>query len=327
MFATQQYAEGVDTGRKRLRDDEDAANAATGFGEHRNKRLQSLPFRTCPRPNHQSILSSIEPLNASPASSGPRHHVESWTPPHASESPSRHEAEVEMMDATASLLHDNDHLSRTPESHQDRLTGRMPTPIQPSFAAQVRGQNGAWAAGQMPVTPNGIANLGHQVTGVSSDQSVPRALNSANAWQMLQHNRRLPSPISETGDCGTSGQDNLANGMMVDDEGFPSMSDPFQCSPSGHPSPTHVMEHPNATMDTDNQFASHHHHHHHHHHDQDADPSSPSPGRKGHQRSKHTVNSWTWQPGMKRSFSIGYRADCEKCRLKVPGHFNHIVIS
>jgi hypothetical protein len=44
-------------------------------------------------------------------------------------------------------------------------------------------------------------------------------------------------------------------------------------------------------------------------------------------RSKHTIDSWTWQPGMKKSFSIGYRADCEKCRLKVPGHFNHIVIS
>jgi hypothetical protein len=56
-------------------------------------------------------------------------------------------------------------------------------------------------------------------------------------------------------------------------------------------------------------------------------PATPSPGRKGHIRSRHTVNSWNWQSGMKKSFSIGYRADCEKCRLKVPGHFNHIVIS
>ncbi|CCF47106.1 hypothetical protein CH063_15626 [Colletotrichum higginsianum] len=56
-------------------------------------------------------------------------------------------------------------------------------------------------------------------------------------------------------------------------------------------------------------------------------PATPSPGRKGHIRSRHTVNSWTWQPGMKKSLSIGYRADCEKCRLKVPGHFNHIIVS
>ncbi|KKA26950.1 hypothetical protein TD95_001078 [Thielaviopsis punctulata] len=62
------------------------------------------------------------------------------------------------------------------------------------------------------------------------------------------------------------------------------------------------------------------------------EPSSPpresnsSPAWKGHTRSRHTVNSWTWQPGMKRSFSLGYCADCEKCRLKVPGHLNHIVL-
>ncbi|CRK23673.1 hypothetical protein BN1708_018050, partial [Verticillium longisporum] len=55
-------------------------------------------------------------------------------------------------------------------------------------------------------------------------------------------------------------------------------------------------------------------------------PATPSPGRsRGHMRSHHTINTWTWQPGMKKSFSIGYRADCEKCRLKVPGHFNHII--
>ena len=53
------------------------------------------------------------------------------------------------------------------------------------------------------------------------------------------------------------------------------------------------------------------------------------PNKRGHQRSKHTVSSWTTvnQPGMKRSFSIGYRDDCEKCRMKVPGHFNHIIVS
>jgi hypothetical protein len=30
---------------------------------------------------------------------------------------------------------------------------------------------------------------------------------------------------------------------------------------------------------------------------------------------------------MKKSFSMGFRADCDKCRAKVPGHFNHIIIS
>lgn len=29
----------------------------------------------------------------------------------------------------------------------------------------------------------------------------------------------------------------------------------------------------------------------------------------------------------KKSFTMGYRADCEKCRMKVPGHFSHIISS
>ena len=28
----------------------------------------------------------------------------------------------------------------------------------------------------------------------------------------------------------------------------------------------------------------------------------------------------------KRSFSMGFRADCEKCRMRVPGHMNHFVL-
>ncbi|TKA66315.1 hypothetical protein B0A55_08353 [Friedmanniomyces simplex] len=30
--------------------------------------------------------------------------------------------------------------------------------------------------------------------------------------------------------------------------------------------------------------------------------------------------------GIKRGFSMGYRADCEKCRMRVPGHMNHFVV-
>ena len=145
-------------------------------------------------------------------------------------------------------------------------------------------------------------------------------------WHVLQTNRRLPSPISEVGDFGMSGQDDdVHGGIMMDDEPQPHSATQEQVltglSP-GQASPMHAMEHPNAMMETDA-----------HHHlanqlgESETDPSSPSPSRRGHQRSKHTVNSWTWQPGMKKSFSIGYRSDCEKCRLKVPGHFNHIVIS
>ena len=29
--------------------------------------------------------------------------------------------------------------------------------------------------------------------------------------------------------------------------------------------------------------------------------------------------------GGKRGFSMGFRNDCEKCRLRVPGHMNHFL--
>ncbi|EKD15955.1 uncharacterized protein L3040_003187 [Drepanopeziza brunnea f. sp. 'multigermtubi'] len=62
------------------------------------------------------------------------------------------------------------------------------------------------------------------------------------------------------------------------------------------------------------------------------DPEKETPTKKGHTRSKHSLRNWTGYGselpgggGMKRSFSMGYRADCEKCRMKVPGHFSHII--
>lgn len=30
-------------------------------------------------------------------------------------------------------------------------------------------------------------------------------------------------------------------------------------------------------------------------------------------------------PAAKRGFSVGFRADCEKCRMRVPGHMNHFI--
>jgi hypothetical protein len=57
-----------------------------------------------------------------------------------------------------------------------------------------------------------------------------------------------------------------------------------------------------------------------------------TPTKKGHSRSKHSLRNWSGfggesgnGTGLKRSFTMGYRADCEKCRNKVPGHFSHII--
>ncbi|RKF57149.1 hypothetical protein OnM2_076045 [Erysiphe neolycopersici] len=62
-------------------------------------------------------------------------------------------------------------------------------------------------------------------------------------------------------------------------------------------------------------------------------------GRKGeykmmpfHSKSgfKSMTNHVSGNPNLdeiKKSFSMGYRANCEKCKMKVPGHFSHIIMS
>ncbi|KAK3316556.1 hypothetical protein B0H66DRAFT_297830 [Apodospora peruviana] len=254
-----------------------------------------------------------------------------------------------------------------PDATAPTITGRMPTPIHCSFAQQVRGTNWSGAAGNV-MQQHQQQEQGHNqgpammdegglnaaafsrrcLIGESSNSqssgglmighdSVPRSLDGAAAtaqvmadWSMVQ-NRRLPSPISENG-----GEDSPLSPQMMLDSSFqqqhmghlghlthqhPLLS-ALPTRPAGH---NHVHDSPspeqrnspgregggseNHAMDIES-------------------PATPSPGRKGHTRSRHTLSSWTSaQPGMKRSFSIGYRADCEKCRMKVPGHFNHIILS
>lgn len=246
----------------------------------RQKRLQSLPVRTSTSQTQLwSSSGAVTPLNARP---GELHHSYIETSPYLAPTAPRppQDAEMDMMDAPGEPPgpHRNStHLA--PEGGHSTGTNRMPTPIQPSFAAQVRGQQREWTA-------NGL----HPST--ANDQAVPRIMATEADWHTVQNNRRLPSPISEYEH---------------------SMSASLQ-------PPPHDMEHPNAMMDVEPRAAS-------QPPESDTDSPGPSPERRGHMRSKHTINNWTWQPGMKKSFSIGYRADCEKCRLKVPGHFNHIVIS
>ncbi|KAK0709272.1 hypothetical protein B0T26DRAFT_400163 [Lasiosphaeria miniovina] len=248
-----------------------------------------------------------------------------------------------------------------PDPATTSVTGRMPTPIHCSFGAQVRGNNRGGAAGSalrgepLAMTPeeqdpNALAfshnnaaladALHHRSGGMIGHESVPRSFDGSAGtaqvmadWGMAQ-NRRLPSPISESG-----GEDSLESPRMVLDS-----SSQHMCH--GHPDHAahqkHIAHHQQLSLNsrfqphagelgpdttspssregtpTENGSAM----------DVESSAATPSPGRKGHTRSRHTLNSWTaLQPGMKRSFSIGYRSDCEKCRQKVPGHFNHIIIS
>lgn len=217
-------------------------------------------------------------------------------------------------------------------------SGRIPTPIHCSFAAQVRGNNWApanqsvdaadQAMNTMPDHHAGFVQQGYQQDFQSTrDDTVPRSLGGTTGWSMVQ-DRRLPSPISE---CG--GEDTPTTpGMVLDSSCSPVMANlqrPYLPHLPHSMNPASMLLHPN--IRTPPRVS-----------DADADAgmtdaetgnptsasTSPSPRSKfGHCRSKHTVNTWTLQPGMKKSFSIGYRADCEKCRMKIPGHFNHIIVS
>ncbi|WYZ35921.1 hypothetical protein EsH8_X_000568 [Colletotrichum jinshuiense] len=338
MFGMQHFS---DANRKRGRDDEDdLGNGTLSFGEHRNKRLQCLPLRTSPTSKRWST--PVVPLNSVPCTltpgdsdsdDQPRSHFSPWSSSPAPMScqpspfqPVEPDRDMDMMDTMSPPPVPQQHIhSDLPSS----MNGRMPTPIQPNFASQVRG--GAWGGPGPAVSHrNGVVNMGHMHAGFGSDESrIPRTMEGTDDWHAVQ-NRRLPSPISEGEDSiSHAGSGSLSPPGMVLDNGFPSQLTMRlqQSSLDGH------AHHDMGMMDVEDHSA-------HMMSDEpvttiiDAGPmettsapATPSPARKGHIRSRHTINNWTWQPGMKKSLSIGYRADCEKCRLKVPGHFNHIIVS
>lgn len=244
---------------------------------------------------------------------------ETMNPPHAAGHGQIHQPESSMHpghqqdDASEDTSMDMD-MPQAPGPPNESLPsagGRIPTPIQPSFMTQVRRNPWAGAPAMERDHPNGINNMGHQPTPFPppADHTIPRTVG-ADDWNAVR-NWRLPSPISEGEDAPapspdmvldgstTHLADRLASQVSITTPGE-QRSDPMNQGPADAGQEAGQLPGP---------------------------PTTPSPARKGHTRSRHTIDSWTWQPGMKKSFSMGYRTDCEKCRLKVPGHFNHIIIS
>lgn len=225
-------------------------------------------------------------------------------------------------------IRDGQVLSRT-NRDAPSVTGRIPTPIHCSFAAQVRGSS--WNSGNanhgdmLPETleeQNTAALDNNQLVDITTQKyASATATQTMEDWSVVQ-NRRLPSPISE---CGA--EDSQGSARMALDSP-PSHGDSLSRVTHEHPlvaelpsrgsSATSARSGREGTPAVDGRGGN----------AMDVESTTPSPPKKGHTRSKHTLNSWTaLQPGMTRSFSIGYRADCERCRNKVPGHFNHIIIS
>ncbi|KAI1637711.1 hypothetical protein F4809DRAFT_301975 [Biscogniauxia mediterranea] len=324
MFS-QQWSE---SSRKRVREDEEieldmAMGGTQGFTEHRNKRLHSLPVRTSP-PTHRRCMAPL----SFPATTITRTDSDSEDMLHQRRPNLPMDFDMDMMvDNYPSPRHLHPGSSQ-PDVTTPSSAGRMPTPIHCTFAAQVRGSNwgpvnqGVQHAANVVIPEHEASFAQPRSVPQRQDPSIPRSLDGGAEWSMV-HNRRLPSPISENG-----GEDVPTSPSMILDSCAPVQIQRPYLPHMPHSTNPHAMAiHPNiqsppqpaesdaAMMDTDGASPL-------------SAPATPSPrGKFGHSRSKHTLNSWTIQPGMKKSFSIGYRADCEKCRMKIPGHFNHIIIS
>ncbi|KAK4187414.1 hypothetical protein QBC35DRAFT_452305 [Podospora australis] len=348
--------------RKRGREEEytDISSGGTlGFTEHRSKRIQALPLRTSPNskrwgePPRFAVQTSQYPAlhpppTITPVSSDTEEPIIiehcGWAeePELCSQ---MNDCDTDMMDTSESAQEQNVHarqdqqfLHPAPfqtEPTAPSISGRIPTPIHCSFPGNHM-HGGINALATTPEEPtamafdsNGMAHASyHHQSNMLGHDTVLRCLDgSASAvqamadWSMVQ-NRRLPSPISESG-----GEDSP---QMMLDSSSQHIAGQFDRLRHEHPLVANLQTRANTMGD----FGQ---------HGQEGGaqgPESPNTNgmevesagtpspKRGHTRSRHTVNSWTAvQPGMKRTFSIGYRADCEKCRMKVPGHFNHIIIS
>ncbi|KAL2127184.1 hypothetical protein VTI74DRAFT_11193 [Chaetomium olivicolor] len=327
--------------RKRHREeDTEILEGPVGFTEHRNKRLHSLPLRTSPH-SKRWIDPQTFPLSTStfpgPAPSHiitpeepiPEQHM--WADePELISGNQPGTMDLDMMDMSEPN-YGQDQTTTEGQLNMPSATGRIPTPIHCSFAAQVRGNS--WIGGSMtpgdvlattPEEPNASAFNTNGLVDLASQQLYrPPAAQVMADWSMVQENRRLPSPISECGAedgvdgppmaLGTSPQFGGHLNHLTHEHPLlaglpPRAASAFEGRTAREGTPLSESHGGGNAMDVES-------------------PATPSL-KKGHTRSKHTLNTWTaLQPGMKRSFSIGYRADCDKCRNKVPGHFNHIIIS
>ncbi|KAL1889696.1 hypothetical protein Cpir12675_005674 [Ceratocystis pirilliformis] len=181
---------------------------------------------------------------------------------------------------------------------QNNLASHIPTPIDASFPGQHRSWSGPGPAISCLNGSRKFSNEHESMTYQSTDDfTIPRTIGTDGSWSHThQHLDRAGLPSPESSFDSSMQEDDNAD-VEMDYEQSPDREFPPQMQ-------VPILQEPSSPHPETNS----------------------SPSWKGHNRSRHTVNSWTWQPGMKRSFSIGYCSDCEKCQMKAPGHFNHIVI-
>ena len=118
----------------------------------------------------------------------------------------------------------------------------------------------------------------------------------------------LPSPISE-GDPDALAGGRLARLSVVGDDAMDFESGEAVKSVATSPTKIDVNTQDSAIVQTSS-----------------VEPLNPArtdlPAATG---STHERRRSLTAPSDKRRFSMGYRDDCEKCRMRVPGHFSHFL--
>ncbi|KAM0142733.1 hypothetical protein ACHAP3_001839 [Botrytis cinerea] len=284
--------------RKRERDDEDELSTS-GFGAHRNKRhhLANLPHRTSPHAKRQIAPAfALNHYIPAPPTITPAHSELERTP--IAEPLNSHYSWTSSPLTTGTQPHDDEQMNNSETSFSSQMSEG------PTYSDDFDMTDGGMHLVPGPFQSDSSITLANRIpTPIHSsfsayprlDKPLHSILSEPNITDdafidRFRRGRRLPSPISE-GEMSPSVIVNGINDMQMEVE--PSF-----------PSPEFEKE-------------------------------IPTPHKKGHTRSKHSLRNWNGSTGelmgnldgvgTKKSFSMGYRADCDKCRNKVPGHFSHII--
>ncbi|KAI9820191.1 MAG: hypothetical protein M1827_005813 [Pycnora praestabilis] len=283
------------TSLKRHSRDEDDDEIETLRNEH--KKLRSLPFRTSPSRKHSTLFSQtprsipnpsiIAPAESEdkvpdrfyPICSSPLIHVSSERDS-LRQNEDGEEEDFIMADAlprsplpwlTTQNLSPPEPTHLSPHAINPASGGRIPTPIYGSFFS---------ASGSQHDTDLNMESDAEDVLSVVNSSPQQRF-----DMESKRRRRRLPSPISESGDDvqspATMTGDMLAS-LIVGDLGV--------------------------EIDAATIRDLHH-----------AGTNEEKSWWEGSGGERHADNV------RKTTFSMGFRADCEKCRSRVPGHYSHVI--
>ncbi|KAH8698318.1 hypothetical protein BGW36DRAFT_294278 [Talaromyces proteolyticus] len=214
--------------------------------------------------------------------------------------------DIDMVDSK--LLQNGDNLSPWPASARKKDSSRsQPSPIPHSLVNESLSISGGRTA--TPIYGHFTVNMRpermNEIPHTSNVLCPPTIGDEADWWRR----RRLPSPISESGDFleehfsepqTPDYLDSTDKLVWPDSPSSMEVEDDSLLKNTYLQVPEQILEIP-ARLHSEHQTEA---------KPQHVEPvAEPAPApRKG-----------------KIGFSMGYRADCEKCRMKIPGHYSHIV--